>query len=151
MPLYASEQSLKEAVDRLAISTGTSSLTDFLIFKRALKIAKDTARQAKISEPDAVITGMRSESFVKAIEEFTLTVPPGSADPRSIENPYYLPFGSKRDQTLGYRTRKFPSNGSSDTVSRWQSRSAKPLVLVPGSSPKAYKFEQRSKKELEEF
>jgi hypothetical protein len=36
-------------------------------------------------------------------------------------------------------------------VAGWQFRSAKPLVLVPDTSPKAYKFEQRTKRELEEF
>lgn len=151
MAVYLSQQTLKEAVDRLSISAVQSSLADYLIFKRALKNAKYAAREASDPEPSSVVTGMRSEPFVRAIEEFTLRVPPGSEDPRTLDNPYFLPFASKRDTTLGYRTRKYPSNGSSDTVSRWQSRAAKPLSLVPGTSPKAFQFEQRSREELAEF
>ena len=151
MPLYLSQQTLKEALDRLGICAAGSSLADYLIFKRALKIAADAARTASSPEPTSVVTGTRAAAFVQAIEEFTLRVLRGSSDPRDVENPYYLPFGSKRDGTLVYRTANFPSNGSSDTVSRWQSRSAKPLTLVPDSSPKEYRFEPRTKKELEEF
>lgn len=151
MPLYLSQQTLREALDRLGTCAATSSLADYLIFKRALKITADAAKSTGSPEPDSVLTGTKATAFVQAIEEFTLRVPRGSADPKDVENPYYLPFGSKRDGTLGYRTLKFPSNGSSDTVSRWQSRSARPLTLVPNSSPKKYKFEQRTKKELEEF
>ncbi|HEY0770506.1 MAG TPA: hypothetical protein VGD31_09250 [Sphingobacteriaceae bacterium] len=150
MSLYLSQQTLKEAVDRLAICAAQSSLADYLIFKRALKIAESKARSAREPIPDVVVTGTKAAAFVQAIEEFALT-PRDEADSKSIENPYYVPFGSKRDRTLGYRTLKFPSNGSSDTVSRWQSRSAKPLTLVPDTSPKSYRFEQRTKKELEEF
>lgn len=151
MAIYLSQQALKEAVERLSISSASSSLADYLIFKRALKIAIELAKAQGNPEPDSVVTGTRAAAFVQAIEEFTLRVPRNTTEPKEMNNPYYVPFGSKRDDTLGYRTRKFPSNGSSDTISRWQSRSAKPLTFVPETSPKAYRFEQRTKKELEEF
>lgn len=151
MAIFFSQPVLKGAVDRLAVCAAASSLSDYLIFKRAFKLSKGVARAKGEAEPDFVVTGTKSEPFVQAIEEFTLRVPRGGVDPRTLENPYYVPFGSKRDETLGYRTKKFPSNGSSDTVGRWQSRSAKPLALVPESSPKAYRFEKRTEKNLEEF
>lgn len=151
MPLYLSQQTLKEAVDRLAVAAVQSSLVDYLIFKRALKIAQDEARENQEPVPKAVVTGTKARPFVQAIEELTLRIPLERVNPESTKNPYYVPFGSKRDKTLGYRTKKFPSNGPSDTVSRWQSRSARPLVLVPGTSPKAYRFERRTGRELEEF
>jgi hypothetical protein len=150
MSIYLSQQTLKEAVDRLAVATVQSSLIDYLIFKRALKITQEAAKNNE-PVPVAVVTGTKSRPFVRAIEELTLRIPLDSGNPENSKNPYYVPFGSKRDKTLGYRTKKFPSNGPSDTVSRWQSRSAKPIVLVPGTSPKAYRFERRTRRELEEF
>lgn len=151
MTLYLSQQTLKEAVDRLAVAAVQSSLADYLIFKRALKNGLDAARESNEAEPDIVVTGTKAEPFVRAIEELTLRVPRDTEDPKDLDNPYYLPFGSKRDSTLGYRTKKYPSNGSSDTVSRWQARTAKPLVLVPGTRPKAFRLEERSQKDLTEF
>jgi hypothetical protein len=151
MPLYLSQQTLKQAIDRLSVSAATSSLADYLIFKRAFKLSVDEARAAGRPEPTGVVTGTKASIFVQAIEELTLRITRGSADPKEIENPYYLPFESKRDRTLGYRTSKYPSNGSSDTASRWQARGAPPLTLVAGTSPKEFKFEQRSERELGEF
>lgn len=151
MPLFLSTQTIKGAVDRLSGAATRISFTDFLIFKRALQISKLEARMNGKPEPDTVVTGTKSKSFVQSIEELTLRVPRGTSDPKDINHPYYLPFGSQTDPTHGYRSSKYPSNGSSDTVSRWQSRSTTPIVLVPGTSPKEYKFVFRSKKELEAF
>src|SRR5262245_6537325 len=99
MPLYLSQQTLKESVERLTTCTATSSLADYLIFKRALKVATQAALAAKRPPPTAVVTGMKASAFVQAIEEFTLRIPRGRVDPKNIENPYYVPFGSKRDGT----------------------------------------------------
>jgi hypothetical protein len=151
MPLYLSQQTLKEAIDRLSVCAAASRTADYLIFKRALKLAVDSARAAGLPEPTSVVTGTKAPAFVQAVADFTLRVPPGNLEPSDVDNPYYMPFGSKRDDTLGYRTVKFPSNGSSDTIGRWQSRSGKPLTLVSDTKPKAYSFEPRTKTELENF
>lgn len=151
MPSYLSQQTLKEAIERLSNSSATSSLADFLIFKRALRIAAEESRATGRQEPTSVVTGIKAATFVQAIEELTMRVPRGGTEGKEMDNPYYLPFGAKRDKTLGYRTWKYPSNGSSDTASRWQSRPAPPLTLVPGTSPKEFKFQPRTAKELQEF
>ncbi len=155
MPQFLSQQTLKGAVKRLAASEAASSLADYLIFKRALKRLNDEAHQegaTPIAAPPHVVTGMRSKVFVGAINELTSRLPSqGDEVITNVDNPYYVPFGADRDATRGYRTKKFPSNGSSDTVSRWQSRSLRPLALVPDTSPKAYRLERRSAQELESF
>jgi len=141
MPKYLSEKTIKDAVDRLSVCSANSSLSDFLIFKRAAVLTA-MADGSSVSSAQ-VVTGTKSKPFVAAIEAFTKV---GGA-----ESPYYLPFGSKRDKTAGYRTDKYPSNGSSDTARNWQGRDGKPLVLVANSSPKKYVFEKRTAKQLADF
>lgn len=178
MPLYLSQQTLKDAIVRLGMSDAQSSYGDYLVFKRAFKLVRDDASKKETTLPDIVITGTGSAYFLQAHIDLGLRVPAqdvlngvGEANLTtcmqsligskkreqvvlhhpSLAQPYFIPFGSQRDANRGYRNAKWPSNGPSDTVSRWQSRSSRPLVLVPDTSPKAYKFEQRTKKEFEEF
>ncbi|UGY92791.1 hypothetical protein [Streptomyces gobiensis] len=152
MPIYLSKTALKEAVRRLGESSAAARLGDFLVFKRALEIKKvEVQGQDSATEPTDVVTGTKSQHFVQAIEQLTLCHPDLGAGGEA-ENPYFVPFGATREKNRGYRSHKYPSNGSSDTVSRWQSQSATPpLKLVPGTSPKAFRFEERSKQELESF
>ncbi|WP_125214130.1 hypothetical protein [Streptomyces griseofuscus] len=150
MALYVSQVSLREAVNRLRESSMPAALGDYLIFKRALEIRKVQAREAGALAPSTVITGTKSPHFVQAIEELTGC----AADSASIaksENPYFNPFGAARETTSGYRTHKFPSNGPSDTVGRWQSRTGTPLRLVPDSKPKEYRFEEQTEDQLRSF
>lgn len=151
MPVYLSSQTLKESVERLAISSTTSRLADYLIFKRALKNRKDDERLIEPSVATTVVTGTRSAHFVKAIQEFALRIPPGEVEQRSVSNPYYIPFGAKRDKANGYRSVKFPSNGPSVTVGGWQSGDIRPFKVVPGTSPKEFELTSCSSKELEAF
>lgn len=147
MTLFISRSTLQQAVKRLGVSSSQSSLGDYLIFKRAIALKMESPEVGD-PYPDGVVTGLRSESFIKAIEELALRRPDGTED----DNPYFVPFGAMRDATRGYRTKKFPSNGPSDTVGRWQSRSsAPPLVLVPGRKPKTYTLKERSAQELHTF
>lgn len=148
MPIYLSTPTVSNAVDRLAESSASSKVADFLIFKRALVIARLEAVANDEPEPTSIVTGLRSKAFVQAINEFTSCY---QTNDRNSDNPYYVPFGSRRDKTLGYRTIKFPSNGSSDTVNRWQGEASKPLEYVVGTSPKEYRLVNKSQAELEEF
>lgn len=148
--MFISSTTIKGAVQRLAVSSASSSLADYLIFKRALRLAQEAARDAPGPVPDSVATGMRSPLFVQAINELTLCVELEHVGHTS-GHPYYSPFGSKRDQGRGYKSVKYPSNGPSDTVGGWQSRAGKPLVVIESTSPKAYKFEQRVVEQLEDF
>jgi hypothetical protein len=93
---------------------------------------------------------MKAEPFMEAVQELTLVIPPDQLA-TAKGHPYYSPFGASRDSGRGYKSVKYPSNGASDTASRWQSRGSRPLVLVEGTSPKEFRFENRTKDELEDF
>lgn len=178
MPLYISEPTLKRAVNRLGVSNSGANLGDYLVFKRALNLSRDVAADEGREMPVTVITGTRSTPFMQAHVEIGLRVSPrivfdamgygtliecmqslitdkkkfkAKKRDSSLTVPYFVPFGAKRDSSLGYRQAKWPSNGPSDTVSRWQARSKKPLILVPDSSPKEYSFAPQTEKELSEF
>lgn len=139
MSNFLDHATIKSSVDRLGESRANSALVDYLIFKRALTLLGDTK--------GSIQTGTKSPHFVHAIDELTKVADP-SENP---EGPYFSPFGAKRDSGLGYRTKKYPSNGPSDTANRWQSRSDHPLELVPGTSPKEFKLKARNESELERF
>ncbi|MEU9397353.1 hypothetical protein AB0D86_46140 [Streptomyces sp. NPDC048324] len=149
MPIYLSKSDLKESVRRLGESSAASRLGDFLVFKRALEIRKLEA-QAGGPEPTDVVTGTKSPHFVRAIRELT-SCHSDLEEEVKAGNPYFVPFGAMREDSRGYRSHKYPSNGPSDTASRWQSRATPPFKLVPGTSPKAFRFEERSKQELVSF
>ena len=125
MTSYLSPATIKAAVDRLGESRAQSSLLDYLIFKRAL-----LHTQAEGSG-STVVTGTKSQPYVKAIDELSRV-----ADPTESDRPYFSPFGARREPGRGFKTKKYPSNGSSDTVSRWQSNPARPIEFVPDTSPK---------------
>ena len=175
MTTYLSKQTLKEAIGRLGICSAQASLGDYLVFKRALQIARSTTIRSGVG--DTVVTGIRSESFLSAHIDVGLWVPPQRVldevgeptlvacmqklvgqrgaharehDP-SLATPYFVPFGARRDSSLGYRQAKWPSNGPADTVGRWQRRSGKPIVLIEDTSPMEYRFEPRSARELADF
>lgn len=146
MAQYLSSETIRAAVERLAKCAANSTLTDFLIFRRALKItgpAKGTSKAAT-----QVVTGTQSEPFRRAIDEMT-----GCATRDIIWSgqPHYSPFASQRDNGRGFKSAKYPSNGPSDTVAGWQSRGNSPLRLVPDSKPKAYSFVNRTEDELRAF
>jgi len=150
MPIFLAKQTLKEAIERLGESSAQSSLGDFLIFKRALQIRRAESGD-HVEGITSVVTGLTSGHFVQAIRDLALRLPRTGGSIDETENPYFVPFGAARAPDRGYRTKKFPSNGPSDTVSRWQSRSKPPLVLVPDTRPKAYAFTPRSQQDLVNF
>lgn len=137
MTNYLSPATIRAAVDRLGESRGQSILVDYLVFKRALVIAPAAG---------TVVTGIKAGPYNQAIEELTRV-----ADPAQSERPYFLPPGARRDNGRGYRTKKYPSNGPSDTASRWQSKNDRPVELVDGTSPKAFRPVVRNASELSSF
>jgi hypothetical protein len=150
MPIYLAKQTLKEAVERLSRSSAQSSLGDYLIFKRALQIRREQSG-SDAGQVTSVVTGLMSDHFVRAIRELALRLPIDGSVNEELENPYFVPFGAAREKHRGYRGSKFPSNGSSDTVGRWQSRPNPPIVLVPDTSPKEFRFEPRDRDGLVNF
>jgi len=144
MPSYLASQTLRNAIDRLGDSIAQPRVADYLVFKRALMNTRRTAPKA-----DAVETGMENKPFQEAITEFAACAPGSTTWTGS---PFFSPFGSKRDGQQGFKSPKYPSNGPSDTIGGWQSRpSEAPLLIVPNSRPKAYKFVARSASELTAF
>lgn len=139
MTSYLSPATIRAAVDRLGESRAQSALVDYLIFKRALVITGGDPASA------AVVTGLKSEPYVQAIDELA-----NVADPAS-ERPFFSPFGYRRDTGRGFKSKKYPSNGPSDTVNRWQARPARPVELVPDTSPKAFRPVDRNADELAGF
>lgn len=179
LPLYLSAQSVSAAVDRLGASRAKSSLGDYLVFKRALVIRRMQSSSESSAPPNSVITGTASAAFLQAhidvglcyvpekvnelvggetISESLSTLAGSSQNSRALksthpwlERPFFVPFGADRDTGKGYRKAKWPSNGPSDTVDRWQSQTKKPLVYVSGTSPKEYVFESLEERDLEEL
>ena len=141
---YLDQETIKGAVGRLGESRAQSALVDYLIFKRALVL--DAEHAGTEGSPTQVVTGTKAHHFVHAIDQLTAV-----ADPADSSRPYFSPFGARRDTGRGYKSKKYPSNGSSDTVSRWGSRPARPLEVVPGTSPKAFRFVDRTADDLESF
>jgi hypothetical protein len=143
MAQYLSSETIRAAVERLSTCAANSTLTDFLIFRRALKNSSPATKAAT-----QVVTGTQSEPFRRAIEEMTSCATTGM---NWSGQPHYSPFASHRDNGRGFKSAKYPSNGPSDTVGGWQSRGNTPLKLVPDSKPKAYTFVNRSEDELRAF
>lgn len=140
MALYISTETLRSAVGRLGQSLAKGSLTDYLIFRRALKNAR-----AKTPAADSVVTGLGSAPFQTAIAEVTACASGGL---KWNGEPHFSPFGSARDRGAGYKSAKYGSNGPSDTIAGWQSRSTTPIQVRPGKTPKEYTFVDRSAQEL---
>ena len=129
MPSYLSSSTVKDAVDRLGLSRAQSVLADYLIFKRAI-VLSNAGATSKDSHLTSVVTGTRAKNYVDAIDQLTRV----ESSEHSFR-PYFSPFGARRDKGRGFKSKKFPSNGPSDTVSRWATRPARPLELVTGTSP----------------
>jgi hypothetical protein len=144
MPLFLQAPQIKESVSRLASSRAQSRLLDYLIFKRALVLSTVVGS----SEEPRVTTGLKSVPFQQAIHEWAQVA---DQDQSQTPNFFFNPFGSKRDQTGGYRAYKYRSNGPSDTVNGWQGGEAAPFVYVRGTSPKAYTFVEISPDHMRRF
>jgi hypothetical protein len=140
MTKFLPPETIRAAVNRLGESRAHSILLDYLIFKRALINAN------QVGKADSVVTGIKANAYVTAINELSRV-----ADPAESELPYFSPFGARRDKGRGYKSKKYPSNGPSDTVSRWQSRPDRPIDFVSNTSPKEFKPLARSASELEGF
>lgn len=149
MPLFLTADAIKNAIEGLASAGIAPSLTDYLIFKRAFVVASNAARANGDAVPDSVTTGTSTPTFVTAVHEVAGTSAPSAStwDGQT----FFSPFGANRDKGLGFKSKKYPSNGPSDTVARWQSRPERPLQIIEGTSPKQYAFVQRSAEELTNY
>jgi hypothetical protein len=102
MALYLSSEVLEEAVERLGKCRAHRGLGDFLIVKRAM---------AQGGSPVKVVPS--DKHFMAAINQIALATNDTSI---SVPQPFFNPFGSSREIKRGWRTKKYPSNGTCDTV-----------------------------------
>jgi hypothetical protein len=150
MPLFLEAQTIEAAIEGLANSGVAPTLTDYLVFKRAYVISRNAANEQGDPPPGTVTTGTTTSAFVAAINQMAGTTfgHPGST---WDGQPFFSPFGAARDTGRGFKSRKYPSNGPSDTVGGWQSRPGRPLQIAEGTSPKQYAFVSRSREELADY
>jgi hypothetical protein len=136
MATFLAADTLRDAVERLGDCVAQGAVADYLVFKRALVNTKSGSRTAT-----TVTTGLESKPFQDAITELAACSVPGTT---WNGQPFFSPFGWSRDRQRGFKGPKYPSNGPSDTIAGWQSRSSTPLRVVPDSRPKQYTFETRA-------
>lgn len=148
---YLSPDTLREAVQRLGASDAQPTIADWLVFKRALVLARSTGTAAGTPAPSEVETGLSNESFQAAIRDAVGCVVPGAAPTSGA--PFFSPFAFGRDtKANGFKSAKYKSNGPSDTVAGWQSRaSVTPLKVVGDTRPKRYVFVVRPPQTLQAF
>src|SRR5687768_4254325 len=103
MPLYLTAERLKLAVDRLRESRAASGMINFLILKRAVAL-KPNDGYIRFSTKDKLLQ--------KAIDELALW--PDSDD--EADRPFMNVFGSMNAKNNGTMTKKYRSNGPSDTL-----------------------------------
>lgn len=165
--MFLSEATLSTAVSRLGENHGRPRLGDYLIFRRALvrttspgassngALATDApipppGAVAPTTKPVLVRTGLTSPPFVYAVDELALCVPHDILEDW-VQPPYFIPFGAKKTSASGYKTYKFPSNGTDNTADNWQTKPFTPVVFQRGTSPREWKVVSGSAEELETF
>jgi hypothetical protein len=101
MALFVTSEALREAVQRLTVSSVRPSLCDFLIVKHAM------------TQGDGTVTlSLQDETYMTSVRVLAAVNAP---DERELP-PFFNPFGTKREGRRGWRTAKYPSNGPPDTV-----------------------------------
>src|SRR5689334_18753824 len=118
--MYLSTDRLVLAIDRLGRSCATQRLVDFLILKRAMVLASEAAVHLSKNDPH----------LNQAIRDLMETRPGAAGDQRE-EFPYINVFGTDGHASKGYRSKKYPSNGTAVTVPGWE-----PLIRTSGQKPR---------------
>ena len=108
--MHLSTERLQLAVERLGKSCATQRLVDFLIMKRAMVLA--AAPEITLSKNDP--------HLVCAISDL-MEIRLGAAEDTEEQFPYINVFGTAAHESKGYRSRKYPSNGTAVTVPNWDS------------------------------
>lgn len=137
MPRYLSAETIQGAVQRLGESRAQSRLTEYLIVRRALRLG---------GSKQTVTLSQRDAYFMTALREFTAI----SSD--TTTEPFFSPFGWSRDsKSRGYRSRKYESNGPSNTVMDWHGKPNSPIERVPETRPAQVRLAERTPVQLTEF
>jgi hypothetical protein len=142
VPLYLSAETVAEALTRLQQSSAQSRLCEFLIGLRTLTLSDDDYVQVAESIPE----------FKEALNELTACVPPGVPNTFDGE-PYINPFGTARGRATGraYKSRKFPSNGPSNTMHGWATQPNSPFDIIDNIRPKGIRRRKITQEQLRQF
>jgi hypothetical protein len=118
MAHYLAADTLASAVRRLAQSRAKSSLSDYLIVRRALHLGRSSTVTMSQKDPD----------FMRALQGFTAVT--------GVDQPFFSPFGSARDRSKsGFKSSKYESNGASNTVMDWHGKHNSPVERIPDTRP----------------
>lgn len=128
---YLSTENIAAAVERLKNSSARQRMCEVLIGMRAL--ALNGTGQVAIAESVS--------EYSQAVEEFALW----STDPKQ-KSPYFNPFGSQ----AAFKSRKFPSNGPSNTIHGWATVGDSPFTVL-NERPKQIRRSSVTKAQLRAF
>jgi len=130
--MYLSTDRLQLAVDRLGKSCATQRLVDFLILKRAIVLGGQPAVTLSKNDP----------SLTRAICDLMETHFGASENPQE-ELPYINIFGTEGHASKGYRSKKYPSNGTAVTVPGWEH-----VIRTSSEKPRVASFKHNYVKHL---
>jgi hypothetical protein len=122
--MYLSADRLRLAVERLGSSCATQRLVDFLILKRAIVFSGSPSVELSKNDPH----------LVQAICDLMETHQGAASNPNE-EFPYINIFGTENHSSKGYRSRKYPSNGTAVTVPGWSD-----VIKTAGQKPRIATF-----------
>jgi hypothetical protein len=155
MSLFLSADRLAEAVGRLQASAARSRLVDYLILRRALVLAAPAGADRATALAGQVILSMRDPNFMQAMYEIAAVPRSPEVDAAAPERlfdlealaqdvdlgwsgqPYFQVLGTAGETERGYRTRKYRSNGTADTVTKGLFIQKGLVELVPNARPRA--------------
>src|SRR6266566_2316530 len=136
MPKFISASRLKQAVERLGNSSAHQRFADFLVLKRALRRIE---LEKSVKRKGAVVLSLNNRDFTGAIDDVMAWSTGASDEATDLEFPYINVFGTALHEDLGYRSDKFPSNGTAVTVASPPWRRVTDLL---DERPRAIQFKQ---------
>lgn len=131
MAQFLSESEIRHAVDQLGRSSAKARLCEMLIGLRVLKLVG--ADQAPVAES--------VPAYLQAVHEFTRWT-----DDENVDSPYFNPFGAQ----AAYKSKKFVSNGPSNTMHGWATQPDSPFEII-NTRPKEIRRRSLSLKQLRAF
>lgn len=158
MSLYVASERLSEAVERLQASAAKSRLVDYLILRRALVLGAPAGVDREAMLQGQVTLSMRDEPFMQAMYEIAASARTPTVDSaasstiydletlsQSVDlawqgQPYFQVLGTAGETEHGYRTKKYRSNGTADTVTKSVFVQKALVELVPNTRPRAIRL-----------
>lgn len=131
MARFLAETEIRHAVDQLGRSSARARFCELLIALRTLKLVGADQTPVAESVPE----------YMQAVQEFTRWT-----DDATVDSPYFNPFGGQAN----YKSKKFPSNGPSNTMHGWSSQADSPIEII-NTRPKEIRRRLLSTKQLRAF